>query len=502
MKKYTLFLAVLIISVISLNAKISNGNNDVNFTPNIKGIVPTTCGIPSGLTASSITDVSAILSWTAISDAFSYNIRYRVVGASSWSAVNAILNPCTISGLTELTRYEYQVQTVCELGKSDFSASYFFNTSEGTSSCGTPSGLVANSITDASATLSWNAISGVTSYNIQYREDGSTIWQSVNTALNSVTVNNLSELKRYEYQVQTICPSGKSEYSASSLFITQSWADYSIPTGLTSGSITDASSTINWSVVSGATSYNLQYRVKGAASWTLVNTLTNSYTITGLADLTSYEYQVQAVNATEETNFSTSSFFTTLETAVSLEVPSGLSASSITATSVIVSWTAVSGAIKYNVQYRVKGATVWHSIIEKFNTHTITELTASTRYEYQVQAVSESGKSDYSTSSFFNTLAVTIVGRSNTEISSLANAPLFPNPAVNKTTISYNAEEDNMITIRLYDITGKTINTNEYSALKGFNNFTIDLSNINKGLYIVEINDGINTIVKKLFIDK
>jgi hypothetical protein len=59
-----------------------------------------------------------------------------------------------------------------------------------------------------------------------------------------------------------------------------------------------------------------------------------------------------------------------------------------------------------------------------------------------------------------------------------------------------------MITIRLYDITGKTINTNEYSTLKGFNNFTIDLSNINKGLYIVEINDGSNTIVKKLFIDK
>jgi hypothetical protein len=43
------------------------------------------CGTPIGLTASSIAANTATVSWTAVTNATSYDVDYRVVGASSWT---------------------------------------------------------------------------------------------------------------------------------------------------------------------------------------------------------------------------------------------------------------------------------------------------------------------------------------------------------------------------------------------------------------------------------
>ncbi len=87
-----------------------------------------TCGTPSGLNASGITTTSAVLGWTALSGATSYNVRARQTGASSWSTASTGGTSVNFTGLTAGTSYEFQVQGNCNGTLGSYSNSTTFTT--------------------------------------------------------------------------------------------------------------------------------------------------------------------------------------------------------------------------------------------------------------------------------------------------------------------------------------------------------------------------------------
>ena len=99
-----------------------------NFT--IAGQVVCNATIPSGVSASNVGSSTATVSWNAVAGA-TYNLRYRVVGAATWTtnAVTGISD--NLSGLTVLTQYEAQVRSKCSGGSnSSYSSSVNFTTSD------------------------------------------------------------------------------------------------------------------------------------------------------------------------------------------------------------------------------------------------------------------------------------------------------------------------------------------------------------------------------------
>ena len=81
---------------------------------------------------------------------------------------------------------------------------------------------------------------------------------------------------------------------------------------MATSSITGTTAVISWTAALNAASYNVQYRVVGAASWSTANTTTASYTITGLSINTNYEWQVQtACTGGGTSSFTSSTTFTT-----------------------------------------------------------------------------------------------------------------------------------------------------------------------------------------------
>lgn len=86
-----------------------------------------------------------------------------------------------------------------------------------------------------------------------------------------------------------------------------------IPAGLASSSVTSSSATVSWGAATGAVSYNLQYKTSTVSTWTTVSSITGtSYSLTGLAASTTYNYQVQTVCSGSATSaYSTASSFTT-----------------------------------------------------------------------------------------------------------------------------------------------------------------------------------------------
>jgi gingipain R len=94
----------------------------------------------------------------------------------------------------------------------------------------------------------------------------------------------------------------------------------SVPTGLTSSSITTSSASLAWTAVSGATSYDIQIRPQGG-TYSTYNVSSNNYNASGLTANTVYEWSVRAKNSYGTSNYSTTVNFTTLANPSSLSLP-------------------------------------------------------------------------------------------------------------------------------------------------------------------------------------
>jgi hypothetical protein len=259
----------------------------------------------------------------------------------------------------------------------------------GQAPCNAPSGLSSTGITISAATLSWTAIPGAGHYNVMYQEVGSSSAITVSAATESVTINSLNASSNYEWQVQTDCGSANlSAFSASETFSTPA-SVCSVPTGLNTTGITLTDATMNWTIVSGAAGYNIQYRIVGApswtssSSWTLSSATTASLTVSSLAP-GNYEWQVQTdCGSSNMSAFSSSAGFST--TVALCDIPTGVNASNITTTSATLVWNGMTNATAYNIQYRVTGNSSWSSATSSAKLLALSSLVPSTQYEWQVQ---------------------------------------------------------------------------------------------------------------------
>ncbi len=83
---------------------------------------------PISVTASNIGSTDATVSWNSVAGA-NYDVRYRVMGTSSWTTLSVSSTSYTISGLSPTTQYEVQVRSKCSDGSiSQYSTSTNFTT--------------------------------------------------------------------------------------------------------------------------------------------------------------------------------------------------------------------------------------------------------------------------------------------------------------------------------------------------------------------------------------
>ncbi|MFK7773826.1 MAG: T9SS type A sorting domain-containing protein [Saprospiraceae bacterium] len=79
----------------------------------------------------------------------------------------------------------------------------------------------------------------------------------------------------------------------------------------------------------------------------------------------------------------------------------------------------------------------------------------------------------------------------------------YPNPSQSGlVSLDYTSQNDEEITISVFDITGKLIVNHIQQVLSGDNNMNFDFSDLNTGIYIVKIGDIRNPIHRKLIIKR
>jgi hypothetical protein len=264
-------------------------------------------GQVTGLAASSPSASSIVLNWVAPSvggAVGTYTAQYRVTGQAAWiTAASGILAlTTTIGGLTASTEYDFQVYAVNSAGNGTPSP-----VTNGTTTIvapGTPSALTAGAVTQTTAMMSWTAPSSggpVSSYTLQYRVTGAGAWsQLAGLTATSTTITGLTAGTSYDVQVAAVNAGGTSAFTPTTNAMTVVGLP-GTPSGLIAGVATSGTQPLSWtSSASGGTvaTYSVRYSVHGANSWTSVTGITGtSTTIMGLTASTSYDYEVQSVNA-------------------------------------------------------------------------------------------------------------------------------------------------------------------------------------------------------------
>lgn len=310
------------------------------------------------------------------------------------------------------------------------------------SSCGTPAGLSSSSVSTNSATVSWNAVSGAQSYTVDYKLSSSATWISaaVATTATSVNLSGLNAASLYDWRVVTNCAT-ESSAPATAQFTTQ--VVCVAPTGLaaTPGSTT---ATLSWAAVSGAQSYAVDYKLSSAATWisfAAAQTSTTA-TLTGLSASSLYDWRVSATCPSGTTSATTAQF--TTNAPFVCNAPGGLTASSITSSSATVSWTAVSGAQSYAVDYKLSSAATWIAAATATTATTVnlTGLSASALYDYRVRTnCGVEGNSSYTTAQF-TTASVPACVTAFEPNETLAAAATIVSGVVNSAAIGSSTDQD------------------------------------------------------------
>ena len=120
-------------------------------------------------------------------------------------------------------------------------------------------------------------------------------WQEVPAATASVTLTGLESETQYEVKVKGLCD-GDVESDESAVVSFTTLEGCMVPTALTVApeNITTTSAVVSWTNgYSTDDAWEINYRVSGAAEWTVVNATTNPHTLTGLAANTAYEVRMR-----------------------------------------------------------------------------------------------------------------------------------------------------------------------------------------------------------------
>ncbi|HMJ46412.1 MAG TPA: zinc-dependent metalloprotease family protein, partial [Ferruginibacter sp.] len=128
--------------------------------------------------------------------------------------------------------------------------------------CASPAGLSSSAITETSATVSWNAVSGAISYDVDYKAVSSGTWINAATATTnlSVALSGLTAATVYDWRVRATCTSGPGSYSQAQFTTATPPPPCPNPTGLTAFPIAETTATVSWTSVSGATSYDIDFK--------------------------------------------------------------------------------------------------------------------------------------------------------------------------------------------------------------------------------------------------
>ncbi len=182
-------------------------------------------------------------------------------------------------------------------------------------------------------------------------------------------------------------------------------------------------------------------------------------------------------------------------------LPSQLSISNIAATSAFATWVPPSCVYGYTIRISKHNANAWTNYTIAPNSHyTFSQLAINTNYDVQIQSncnASGSINSGFSATQTFTTLARLESGETD-NIDYAFN--IYPNPTNDHATVAFTTDTEDVYLIRLIDVTGRIIQASNYTSIIGENQYQLNLSTVDKGVYTVILQNGTTLLQSKIVV--
>ena len=428
--------------------------------------------VPDNVKAIAFSESTIKLTWNAAENATSYNIyKGEDVVATSVTETSYM-----VENLTASTTYCFTVTSVNGAKESAKSSEACATTFEPTPEApSAPTNLKAEALTDATIELTWDAVEGAKVY---YVYQG--IIKLVTVAEPTHLVTGLQAGKEYCFTVTAVNDGGesvKSESACATTLVEEGVEKPAAPQNLTVMALVPGELTLTWDAVEGAEEYNIY------GDENLIGTLAQtSADITELDANTQYCFTVTAVNKGGESGHSNEACETTMEEG-NVEKPAGpqnLTVMALIHNELRLTWDAVEGATKYNVyQFEELLGSISNTEVDIF------DLASDTRYCFTVTAIIDGVESEPSNEACETTLSE----ESIVELTSSIN--VYPNPVNDVLFIETEVEINEVV---VYTITGVIVG--QQTTVNG-QQTTIDVANLNSGVYFVKVVTENGEVVKR-----
>lgn len=348
---------------IVVKAKNTQGAGTSVLTPEVNARTATAA--ITNLTASSSTSGQISLSWSNPGGATTYNI-YRGTSPGVYSSLVTGHASTTYTDSTVIngTQYYYVVRAS--------NGTEAANSNEATA---LPIGTFSISSTTATAssiTVNWGAATGAATYDVRWGTTSGTYPNQALGVSSGHVITGLTANTQYYIVVRANNAIGGGA-TAQTPQVGQVTA-LGAPSGLAATGGT-SQVVLNWSAVSGATSYKV-YRSTTSGSYgaTLATGITGlNYTDATAVNGTTYFYVITAFNGAD-------SAYSNEVSSRPIATPSISSVIGNTSTSIQVSWTAATGAASYDLQWGTTSGVYPNTITGAVSPQAITGLTAGTTY--------------------------------------------------------------------------------------------------------------------------
>lgn len=350
---------------------------------------------PEGLKVSSTTAEKVKLTWEKVAGATGYKVYRYDEKTQEWKSVK-MTKACsyTVSSLSSASEHSFRVRAYKKVGSSNIYSSPT-STVKAVTVPDKVTGIKAEAATQSSVILSWSAVKGATGYRVYKYNESTKKFDKVKTTKNtSYKLTGLAVATPYTVKVKAYRAASPTVWGKASEAFFFTTAPAKVSSLKVSGN-TSYSCLLTWTKAEGATGYSIEKYDTASKTWKNVATVnTESYRLEKLTPATSVQYKVRAfVKNSLGISYGEYSSSVTVNTAPA--VPANLKAL-VSGSSVVLTWSASTGATGYNVERYDASKGAWKVIGRpKEPSYTDTSLKQTSVYTYRIVACYTQGNKSY-----------------------------------------------------------------------------------------------------------
>lgn len=330
----------------------------------------------------------------------------------------------------------------------------------GGGTCPAPTGLNASNITQTSATISWSAVSGASSYKLEYKLASSNIWTVITTSSTSYNLTGLTLGTTYNARVLAVCSAQNSAYSTTLTFSTLGNSLYCVSKGVSAAQ--EWISRVKLGTIDRVSGNDGGYYDATSLSTNLTRGTTNTiYFQSGITGTVRTLYWRIWIDYNKNNSFND---------------PGEL---------IISGYAATTGLLYANF------------IVPSGASTGTTRMRVAMKYgglPTSCETFARGEVEDYSV----NILASGALVTGNETPGIIDHVSVYPNPTMEQATVSFTSDKDQAVNFQLMDMMNKEIRQAKIYATPGENYFEMNLDNIPAGQYILGIRNGDNVMYKKI----